>query len=106
MNTYCEAHGANLVQNDRCMLCENGLEPVPVTALEDALAAQQEARDAMHAAKSELERRQVVIDQYRAKDAAHERLISAVLNRMNLEDFDGARDLVRAEYDAIHGPAD
>lgn len=24
--TYCEAHGVNLVQNERCMLCERAIE--------------------------------------------------------------------------------
>lgn len=24
--TYCEAHGVNLVQNERCMLCVRGIE--------------------------------------------------------------------------------
>jgi hypothetical protein len=26
MTTYCETHGVNLVQSERCMLCERGVE--------------------------------------------------------------------------------
>lgn len=36
----------------------------------------------------------------------YERLIGDLLERLNADDLDGTRDLVKAEYDAIHGSAD
>ena len=61
---------------------------------------------AMRDASAELNRRQSTIDQYRRDNAKHERLIGDLLERLNKDDLDGARDLVKAEYDAIHGPRD
>lgn len=66
----------------------------------------QSSADAMRAAKIELDRRQVLIDQYRRSNADHERLIGKLRDLLKVDDLDGARDLVNAEYDSIHGPAD
>ena len=54
----------------------------------------------------ELNSRQVVIDQYRRTNAAHERMIGKLLELLDNDDLDGARDIVKAEYDSIHGPRD
>lgn len=35
-----------------------------------------------------------------------ERLIGKLLELLNNDDLDGARDLVKAEHDSIHGPND
>ena len=37
---------------------------------------------------------------------AHEAMIGRLKVLLDADDLDGARDLVKAEYDAIHGPSD
>jgi hypothetical protein len=54
----------------------------------------------------ELNARQRLIEDYRRKNADHERLIGKLLELLNNDDLDEARALVKYEYDGIHGPAD
>lgn len=84
------------------------METVEVSAdvIADTLSTSKEAQQAMSAATAELDRRQVVIDQYRRRTAEHEHLISRVYLLLNAEKTDDALDIVRAEYVAIHGPSD
>lgn len=56
--------------------------------------------------RAALRSKDVVIDQYRRKDAAYERFIGELHELLKAEKFDDAQDRVRAEYEAIHGPAD
>jgi len=55
-------------------------------------------------ATAELQARQRLIEHYRRKDADHERLIGKLLNLLNNDDLDGARNLAQDKFDAIHGP--
>lgn len=52
----------------------------------------------------ELNARQRMIEHYRGKDAAHERMVGKLLDLLNNDNLDDARNLVQNEYDAIHGP--
>lgn len=74
--------------------------------IEDSARAMGKASAAMKQAEIELDRRQRLIDDYRRKDAEHERMIGDLLELLDNDDLDGARDIVKAEYDAIHGPRD
>jgi hypothetical protein len=53
---------------------------------------------------SEIQRMNELVAHYRRKDGEHERLIAKLLKLLNQDDLDGARDLVKEEYDSIHGP--
>jgi len=50
------------------------------------------------------ELKHLVID-YRRKDAAHERMIGELKTLLENEDTDKALDIVRNEFNAIHGPS-
>lgn len=117
MSHYCETHGVNLVQNERCMLCENGVATEhnmsdvselagfssDIKAIEQSmLNTQQLLRDAMF----ELEARQRLIQCYREKNYAHEDMVGKLYELLKAEDLDGAMDIVRREYEGIHGPND
>lgn len=75
-----------------------------VDELKEIGEGMQNASEQMRAATAELQRRQSLIDSYREKDYAHERLIGRLYEALKSENFDDAMDLVKAEYDAIHGP--
>lgn len=62
------------------------------------------ANEAMRKAGIELDRRQVVIDQYRDKVADYETFVGKLYGLLTAEKFDDARDLVRYVYSSIHGP--
>jgi hypothetical protein len=162
MTTYCETHGVNLVQNERCMPCENGIEVTIIAGDSDGHTAEeswlegfvyldvsingdnisgwvrpttaavikgmdkknclasgnvvaelhqigigmQAAGKAMREATFELQAKQRLIESYREKTYAQKRLIGKLLELLNNDDLDAARDLVKYEYDGIHGPAD
>lgn len=61
---------------------------------------------AIRAATFELNARQRLIEDYRRDVAAHERMVGKLLKLLDNDDLDGARDIVKAEYEAIHGPRD
>lgn len=45
-----------------------------------------------------------MIRQHREERARHERIINKLMGLLNAEDLDAMRDLLRDEYEAIHGP--
>jgi hypothetical protein len=69
-------------------------------------AGMEAAGKAMRAATFELSAKQRLIEDYRRKNADHEKLIGKLLKLLNNDDMDEARALVKYEYDGIHGPAD
>jgi hypothetical protein len=56
--------------------------------------------------QDEIKRLNRLVDDYRRKDAAHERMVGELREMLKVDDLDGARDIVEAEYGAIHGPSD
>jgi hypothetical protein len=56
--------------------------------------------------QDEIKRLNRLVDDYRHKDADHERMVGELRKLLKAEDLDGARDIVDAEYGAIHGPSD
>jgi hypothetical protein len=64
------------------------------------------AGKAIREATFELNAKQRLIEHYREKTYAHERLVGKLLELLKVDDLDGARDLVQHEYDGIHGPRD
>lgn len=63
-----------------------------------------EAREAMRLAQCELNARQRLIEDYRRKNYAHEDMVGKLYELLKQDDLDGAMDIVREEYGAIHGP--
>jgi multidrug resistance efflux pump len=57
-------------------------------------------------ATAELNRRQSIIDDYRRKNAEHEKMVSELREALKVGDIDTASDIVNAEFDAIHGPSE
>lgn len=66
----------------------------------------QSAQHAMREATDEVRRQRIIIETYRRQDAEHEKLIGELYRLLKQEDLDGAMDLVRDAYLAIHGPSD
>jgi hypothetical protein len=54
--------------------------------------------------QSELQRKHDLCDWYRTQNGHHERTLGQLLKLLKADELDAARDLVQAEYDAIHGP--
>src|SRR5690606_11943823 len=48
----------------------------------------------------------MLADAYTRVSSEHERMVGDLLKLLDNDDLDGARDLVKAEYEAIHGPRD
>lgn len=48
----------------------------------------------------------MLADAYTRVSSEHETMVSDLIKLLDNDDLDGARDLVKAEYDAIHGPRD
>jgi hypothetical protein len=51
-----------------------------------------------------IERLRMLADAYRRVSAKHESMVGDLRDALNADDLDKARDIVSAEYDAIHGP--
>jgi vacuolar-type H+-ATPase subunit H len=68
--------------------------------------AMSSASEAMARAQSELVRCYTMIDDYRRKNAEHERMVGELREALKIEDIDTASDIVSAAFDAIHGPRD
>lgn len=64
------------------------------------------AGKAMRAATAEISRQKIVIEQYRSGRAAHETMVGRLLELLDADNLDLARDIVKLEYDGIHGPRD
>jgi hypothetical protein len=56
--------------------------------------------------QAEIQRLYRLLDWYREKDAAHERMVYELRKLLKVDDLDGARDVVDAAFGAIHGPSD
>jgi uncharacterized protein YlxW (UPF0749 family) len=54
--------------------------------------------------QNEIQRLNNLLDSYRSDNADHERLIGKLRDLMRADEYDDAYDLVRNEFDAIHGP--
>jgi hypothetical protein len=75
-------------------------------AIGESNDAMRVASDVMKRAELELDARQRLIDDYRRKNYAHERMVGKLYDLLKQDDLDGAMDIVRDEYFAIHGPSD
>jgi hypothetical protein len=53
-----------------------------------------------------LDHLQMLADAHRRKSSDHEEMVSDLLKLLDKDDLDNARDMVKAEYDSIHGPRD
>jgi hypothetical protein len=82
------------------------MNDIVIDYIERSGNAMNEARVAMREAELELVRRARLIDNYQRDNYAHERLIGELRTLLRNDDLDAARDLVEAEYGAIHGPND
>ena len=51
-----------------------------------------------------IDRLQMLAEAHREVSSKHETLVGDLLQLLNNDDMDGARDMVSAEYLAIHGP--
>lgn len=69
-------------------------------------AAQLRFQDNVKAIQFELDARERLIRDYQRKNADHERMVGKLYELLKAEDLDGAMDIVRDEFDAIHGPSD
>lgn len=69
-------------------------------------AAQLRFEDNVKAIQFELDARQRLIQDYQRKNADHERMVGKLYELLKQDDLDGAMDIVRDEYNAIHGPND
>lgn len=49
---------------------------------------------------------QMLADGYRRVSGEHERMVGKLKELLDADDLDGARDIVRDEFYAIHGPSD
>lgn len=81
------------------------IEPARMQALEMQFADNlQRIEDVMNRKDREIVRLLGLVNWYREKNADHERLVGDVLKLLKADELDGARDIVSAAFDAIHGP--
>lgn len=74
--------------------------------IDKSALAMADASKAMKEAEYELGARQRLIEDYRRKNYDHERMVGKLYELLKQDDLDGAMDIVRDEYRAIHGPSD
>lgn len=53
-----------------------------------------------------IDRLQMLANAYRQESSKHETFVREVLDLLDADDLDGARDRVKHEHGAIHGPTD
>ena len=56
--------------------------------------------------QTEIQRQASLLDEYRRDKYAHEAMVGRLYTLLKDEDLDGAMDIVKDEFFAIHGPSD